>query len=167
MERHTEAQVEALKKLREGTYTAEELDAFKEAFAKKKSACILFDKRYNSARILQINLLCELMESIPKAKFLQVDYCSISDKDVIGRCWLVINAGEQEDFSKQIVNALAKRNITQFLVVSSREEKKSCLNAVWDGAGYKLNLSRRVNLVMDGEERLLVIRGHQYEKGRI
>ena len=83
MERHTEEQVAALKKLREGTYTAEELESFREAFAKNKSACILFDKRYNSGRVLQINLLCELMDSIPDAKFLQVDYCSIEDKEVI------------------------------------------------------------------------------------
>ncbi len=160
MERHTDAQVAALKKLREGTYTAEELESFREAFAKNKSACILFDKRYNSGRVLQINLLCELMDNLPDAKFLQVDYCSIEDKEVIERCWLVINAGDSEDFSKHITDALAKRKITQFLVIPRREEKKFCLNAAWDGAGYKLNLSRKVSLVMDGEERLLVTRGH-------
>ena len=160
MERHTEEQVAALKKLREGTYTAEELESFREAFAKNKSACILFDKRYNSGRVLQINLLCELMDNLPAAKFLQVDYCSIEDKEVIERCWLIISADDSEDFSKHITDALAKRKITQFLVIPRREEKKFCLNAAWDGAGYKLNPSRKVSLVMDGEERLLVTRGH-------
>ena len=144
---------EMRRKIFDNDFTPEELETAKAAFLSHESVC------FNLVDTKQSFLGGKLCEGIPEMIMLPVCLHLPREKELFPNCLLVINTADQKDFNKVAGHTAKERNIERFFhTLPGDNGRVSSKEVVSVENGFDLKNLRRAKLLIDGQDRYLVLR---------
>lgn len=145
-------------KVFDNSYSAEELENAKQAFLTYESVCFDMDG------VRQSGLLHKLCDGLQEMAVLPVNLHLPRENALFSNCLLVVNTADQADFKKVIGHAAKDLKMCQFFHMLPDGGNVYSKEAVAVEDGWDLKNLRTAKLLIDGQDRYLVLRPHSLNR---